>query len=87
LSIRVVTYQGRTYVEGGGDIAPNAYPFDPPPGRVPSRHPLFNNRKHWYNQPYRPFLEESADEAIDRAAVEYSKVIDDWAREAGFTGH
>lgn len=85
LSIRVATYNGRTYVEGGGPTAPNAFPFDPPPGEVPSRHPLFGNRKRWYSQPYRPFLEQAAEEAVDKAAEVYSKVIDDWCRETGLT--
>jgi hypothetical protein len=85
LSVRVRTYRGTTYVEAGGPTAPNAFPFDPPPGQVPSRHPLFGNRKHWYNQPYRPFLEEAAEEAADKAAEAYAKVVDDWCRETGLT--
>jgi hypothetical protein len=80
-SVNVVTNTTGTYVMAGGPDAPNAYPFDPP--EPPSRHPLYGNRKHWYNQPYRPFLEEAAEEAADKAAEAYAKVIDDWAKELG----
>jgi hypothetical protein len=91
-SVRVRTYAARggttvsggtTYVEAGGPTAPNAFPFDPP--KPPSRHPLFGDREHWYNQPYRPFLEEAAEAAADKAAEEYAKVIDDWCEETGLT--
>jgi hypothetical protein len=84
-SVRVVTVRGTTYIQAGGATAPNAAPFDPV--KPPSRHPLFGDREHWYNQPYRPFLEEAAESAIDKAVQEYAKVIDDWCEETGLTGH
>jgi hypothetical protein len=89
LSVRVKTYGNvneTTYVEAGGPEAPQAYPFDPV--TPPSRHPLLGDREHWYDQPYRPFLEEAAEMAADKAAEEFAKVIDDWCDETGLTkGH
>jgi hypothetical protein len=80
-SVKFLTYKGgKVVVRAGGPTAPQAHSFDPP-NNPPVRHPLFGNRKHWYPQPYRPFLEEAAEAGIDHAAEVFSRVIDDWAKQ------
>lgn len=62
---------GAAYVSAGGPggkAAPNAAMFETPG----ARHPLFGDRKHWYVQPYRPFLEEAADNAGQEAEEAYA---------------
>lgn len=85
-SLRVHSDSKSVYILGGGPEAPNAYPFDPP-RNPPVRHPVFatgpRSTWHWAPQPYRPFLEEGADAAGDRAAEIFANIIDDWAQEIG----
>lgn len=88
-SLTVKANENGIYIEGGGRLAPNAYPFDPP-DNPPVYHPLYaprgsNRYRHgkWYAQPYRPFLEIGAEMSIDRAAEAFARVIDDWFRESG----
>jgi hypothetical protein len=65
----------------GGSEAMNAYMFETPG----ARHPLFGNRKHWYGQEYRPFMEEAAEEFGDEAAQIYADAaIEVWKEEGGF---
>lgn len=42
------------------------------------RHPLFGDREHWYTQNKVLFMEEGAGRALDKAAAEYGKTVDDW---------
>lgn len=78
--------EGRTiaYVSAGGAgglEAPNAYMFE----TQGARHPLFGDKSHWYTQPYRPFLEEAADQAGQDACETYADIaIAVWARESGY---
>lgn len=65
----------------GGLEAPNAAMFETPG----ARHPLFGDDHHWYTQPYRPFMEEGAEEAGDEAAQVYAdEAIAIWAKESGY---
>lgn len=85
-SLKVRVDQDYVHILGGGHTAPNAYPFDPP-DNPPVRHPVWGHgprdKWHWAAQPYRPFLEEGAERGGDKAAVEFSKIIDEWAKEIG----
>ena len=82
---------GVAYVNAGGpggQDAPNAYMFE----EYGARHPLFahgprgtDGWRHWYEQPYRPFLEEAAEAAGQEAADVYADVaIAVWAKESGY---
>lgn len=86
MSLHVKSDHKSVYILGGGPTAPNAYPFDPP-SNPPVWHPVFARgpRAHWHwaPQPYRPFLEEGAERAGDRAAEAFANIIDDWAKEIG----
>lgn len=72
----------------GGKTAPNAYMFE----ELGARHPLFahgpkgtDGWRHWYDQPYRPFLEEAAEAVGDKAAEVYADTaIAIWAKESGY---
>lgn len=72
----------------GGRSAPNAYMFETPG----ARHPLFahgprgtDGWRHWYDQPYRPFLEDAAEISGQAAADVYAEVaISIWAKETGY---
>jgi hypothetical protein len=65
----------------GGREAPNAYMFE----EQGARHPLFGNRKHWYEQPYRPFMEEGIEISLDEAADAFADAaIATMAAEAGY---
>ena len=85
--------EGRTiaYVSAGGAgglEAPNAYMFE----TKGARHPLFAHGPpgtdgwlNWYTQPYRPFLEEAAEQAGQEACEKYADIaIQVWARESGY---
>lgn len=85
--------EGRTiaYVSAGGPgglAAPAAYMFETPG----ARHPLFAHGPpgtdgwlNWYTQPYRPFLEEAAEQAGQTACEVYADTaIQIWARESGY---
>lgn len=39
-----------------------------------ARHPLFGDRKRWYVQPYRPFMEEAAEAKGQAAAERYADI-------------
>ena len=54
------------------------------PAELRLRHPLFGNRRHWYGPPGSSFLGPAAEAKADKAAVIYSRVVDDWARRDGF---
>lgn len=75
---------GVAYVNAGGPggkTAPNAYMFE----TIGARHPLFGDKRHWYDQPYRPFLEDAAEIAGQAAANAYADIaISTWARESGY---
>ena len=60
--------------------SPNARPI-----ALGQRHPLFGNRNYWYPMRQRRFLENGAVAAGEAAAEALAKVIDDWARQDGFT--
>jgi hypothetical protein len=72
----------------GGQVAPNAYMFE----TLGARHPLFahgprgtDGWRHWYDQPYRPFLEDAAEAVGQEAAEAYADVaIGIWAKESGY---
>ena len=85
-SLRVKNDTDTVYIEGGGPSAPNAYPFDPP-SDPPVWHPVHahgpRRKWNWAPQPYRPFLEEGAEDGGDEAAEKFAKIIDDWANEIG----
>lgn len=90
-SIRSYVRAGIGYVSAGGaggQQAPNAYMFE----TIGARHPLFahgprgtDGWKHWYDQPYRPFLEDAA-EAVGQAAADVyaDEAIAIWAKESGY---
>src|ERR1039458_5212213 len=86
LSLKVRNDDKSIYILGGGHLAPNAYPFDPP-SDPPVMHPVWGHgprsKWHWSAQPYRPFLEEGAELAGDRAAEAFADIIDEWAKEIG----
>jgi hypothetical protein len=78
------------YVQAGGQggkQAPNAAMFETPG----ARHPLFakgprgtDGWKHWYDQPFRPFMEEAVVAALDEAADVYADTaIAVWMAESG----
>lgn len=53
-------------------------------GRVP-KHPFFGNRKRWYYQPYRPYLEEGAEASAQQAANVYADLsIAKWLAQSGY---
>jgi hypothetical protein len=83
-TIRSFIRAGIAYVSAGGtggQEAPNAYMFE----TEGARHPLFGNKRHWYDQPFRPFLEEAAEIAGDDAAEAYADItIGVWAKESGY---
>lgn len=67
------------YVRTNGNKARNAAPFE-----FGERHPLFGDRNHWYATPHRPYMEDAAEQTLDRAAEAYAEVVDDWAQQLGF---
>jgi hypothetical protein len=83
-TIRMFIRAGIAYVTAGGvggHEAPNAWMFE----EAGARHPLFGNRRHWYTQPYRPFMEIGAEKSMDEAADVYADVtIGIWAKESGY---
>ena len=90
-TIRSYVRAGIGYVTAGGtggQEAPNAYMFE----TIGARHPLFahgprgtDGWKHWYDQPYRPFLEDAAEIAASQAADAYADAaIAVWAKESGY---
>lgn len=50
----------------------HAWMFDEPHAGPIPKHPLFGNRKRWYYQPYRPFLEEGMYAGLDEAMAVYA---------------
>lgn len=86
MSLEVKSDDRSVYILGGGPAAPNAYPFDPPT-EPPVYHPVWGHGPregwHWAAQPYRPFLEEGAERAGERAADVFARIIDEWAKEIG----
>lgn len=80
------TIPGSLSVEGDDTMqtisfsAPPAYP-----GETRARHPLFGNRHYWYGPPGSPFLLPAADARADDATERYAQIIDEIAREAGWT--
>lgn len=91
-TVRSFVRAGIGYVTAGGtggQQAPNAYMFE----ELGARHPLFaqgpkgtgGGWKHWYEQPYRPFMEEGAEVAADAAAEAFAdEAIAIWAKESGY---
>lgn len=69
----------KAHVITSGAQAPNAAPFE-----YAERHPLFGNKKHWYTQPHRPYMERAGRDDLDEAAEAYSEVFDDWAARLGY---
>lgn len=63
----------------------HAWMFEEPhDGKVP-KHPLFGNRKLWYYQPYRPYMEVAAETASGDAVELYAALeIARWAKESGY---
>jgi hypothetical protein len=63
----------------------HAWMFEEPhTGKVP-KHPLFGNRKLWYYQPYRPYMEIAAESAGGDAVELYAALeIARWAKESGY---
>ncbi len=49
----------------------HAWMFEEPHAGPIPKHPLFGNRHYWYYQPYRPYMEEAAETAGQRAAEVY----------------
>lgn len=87
-SVNVKANETGIYIEAGGPMAPNAYPFDPL--YPPVQHPLFapkGSKRYregkWYDQPYRPFLEVGAELSVDKAAEAFARIIDDWFKQSG----
>jgi hypothetical protein len=72
------------YVTAGGPdgkTAPAAYMSEV----AGTRHMLYGNRRHWYDQPHRPFMTEGSDDALDEAADGFAdEAIDGIARDNGF---
>lgn len=65
------------HIEQHREIAPNGYPFEYGVWH-PLNRPKTDPRKHWYKQPYRPFIETAMREKLDEAVDVYAKVVDDW---------
>lgn len=61
-------------------IAPNAAPFE-----WAEDHPLFGNRHHEYRQPRRPYASRGLYAAAEEATKEAANMVDDWAKDLGFT--
>jgi len=78
-SVRVTGGRSGIYVVAGGPKGPAAYTAE-----IPSKHPLYGNRKHWYLGPVHPFLGPAGDEGFEAAAEIVARVIEDWAFEYGF---
>jgi hypothetical protein len=76
---------GGVYVRTPGKYARNAAPFE-----FGKRHPLFarvGSKRYsgeWYPTPHRPYMEDAAEQALDRAAEKYAEIVDDWAHQLGF---
>lgn len=68
LSFRISVRSGNATISAGGEAAPNAIMFETPG----ARHPLFGDREYWYTQPYRPFMEEAAEEKADEAMQSFA---------------
>jgi hypothetical protein len=67
-----VTLRGmNASISAGGSEAPQAGMFETPR----ARHPLFGNDNFWYTQPYRPFLEEAAEQVGDQAMQEFADEV------------
>jgi hypothetical protein len=72
----------------GGRTAPNAYMFE----TYGARHPLFahgprgtDGWKNWYDQPYRPFMEEGVEASLNEAAETFADTaIEVMAAEGGY---
>lgn len=87
-SIRVSLDSRGVNVQAGGPSAPQARMFETPG----ARHPLFahgprgtDGWRHWYTQPYRPFLEQAAEaRGQDACEVYADEVIPELLREFGF---
>lgn len=72
------SFDGTVSVVAGGPAAPNAIMFE----TLGARHPLFahgprgtDGWRHWYTQPYRPFLEEAAQRAAQDACNKFADEI------------
>jgi hypothetical protein len=83
----VRSYSNAVYIITYGSIAPNAYPFEDA-----VYHPYFakvgsERYRHgpWFQQPYRPYMEEGAEAGITRAADIFANIINDWAAATGWT--
>jgi hypothetical protein len=63
----------------------HAWMFEEPHnGRTP-KHPLFGNRKKWFYQPYRPFMEQGAEAAGQQAANVFAeKTVAQWCVKHGW---
>src|SRR5580765_1227530 len=73
-TVRSYLRTGIGYVSAGGTggrVAPNAYMFE----EYGARHPLFGNKRHWYDQPYRPFMEEGVEVSLDEAAEAFADAV------------
>lgn len=76
---------GNIRVEVAGDMAVISADAGPAyPAETRARHPLFGNRKHWYDAPGERFLGPAADLRAGAAMARYAGKIDRLCREAGF---
>jgi hypothetical protein len=55
------------------------------PAEFRARHPLFGNRRYWYGPPGGPYLAPAADARANDASERYAQIVDEIARENGWT--
>lgn len=64
--------------------APHARPYEGIAGGGTFRHPFFGNRRRWYTQTTRPFLEPAAKAQRAQVREDITKVVEQAARRHGF---
>ena len=66
------------YILSSGPFAPSGYQME-----NATRHPLFGNRRHWYQMKFEPYIEWAVSGAGDKAAEAFADEIVKWADEIG----
>ena len=79
-SVKVGGGRSGVVVRAGSRAAPNAYPNE----IEGVQHPVFGHPP-WVTNKHRPFMGPAAEEGAEGAAEIVARVIEDWARDYGFT--